>query len=96
MPLRQAFAGYEVRTAYELGWSHLSNGDLLTQADSRFDLFLTTDQSLRYQQNLSDRVIAIMVLPTTSWPELRPHATQIAAAATALKPGEYHEFVLTH
>jgi hypothetical protein len=94
VPLRHAFAGHDVRTVYELGWSHLSNGELLTQAEPQFDLFLTTDQNLRYQQNLSDRDLAIFVLSTTSWPELRPHTSQIAAATLAMKPGEYFEFVL--
>jgi hypothetical protein len=93
-PLRHAFAGHDVHTAFELGWSHLSNGELLSQAESQFELLITTDQNLRYQQNLSGRSLAIFVLATTSWPELRPHAGQIVAAAVAMKSGEYLEFVL--
>lgn len=57
-------------------------------------MFVTTDQILRYQQNLSGRRLAILVLPTTSWPRLQPHAAAIAAAAVALRPGELQEWSL--
>jgi hypothetical protein len=81
-----------IETAYERGWSRLSNGDLLAAAESGgFDLFLTTDQNLRYQQNLTARKIRILVLPTTRWPEIRRHVAEIAAAITTMKPGEFRE-----
>jgi len=65
-PLRNALTPHIVETAYEKGWSNLSNGDLLNAAENNlFDLFVTTDQNLRYQQNLSGRKLAILVLPTT-------------------------------
>ena len=55
-PLRHALAGHVVETAYERGWSSLSNGALLAEAENAlFDLFVTTDQQLRYQQNLAGR-----------------------------------------
>jgi len=92
VPLRDALPSHTVETAYERGWSRLSNGDLLAAAETNgFGLFLTTDQSLRYQQNLSARTIAILVLPTTRWPDIRQHVTEIAAAVTAMKPGEFRE-----
>ncbi len=93
-PLRHAFVNHDVATIYEVGWANLSNGELLLQAESRFELFITTDQNLRYQQNLTGRRLAILVLPTTSWPQIRPHSQQIAAAGLSMKPGEYVEFVL--
>jgi hypothetical protein len=65
-PLRRALTGHAVATAFELGWSGLANGDLLREAEAQFDLLITTDQSLRYQQNLAGRRLAILVLPTTS------------------------------
>ena len=69
VPLRHALPGHSVETAYERGWSNLCNGDLLTAAEgASFELFVTTDQNLRYQQNLAGRRIAILVLPTTRWP----------------------------
>jgi hypothetical protein len=93
-PLRNAFTGSIVSTVYEIGWANLSNGELLLQAESQYSLFVTTDQNLRYQQNLTGRQLAILVLPTTSWPELRPHAPQIVASGLTMKPGEYREFAL--
>ena len=66
VPLRAILAGHEVSTAYELGWSTLSNGELLLAAETRFELLVTTDQNLRYQQNLAGRRLSILVLPTTN------------------------------
>jgi hypothetical protein len=90
-PLRRALAPHEVSTAFELGWSNLENGDLLRAAEGRFEVFITTDQNLRYQQNLSGRQLAILVLPTTNWLEIQRHQDEVAAAVNALRPGEYRE-----
>jgi hypothetical protein len=90
-PLRQELAGHDVSTAFEMGWSNLSNGDLLAAAETSFDLLLTTDQNLRYQQNLSGRKLAIFVLPTTSWPRIKQHIPQIVEALRAMKNGDYRE-----
>jgi hypothetical protein len=91
-PLRRAFTDHSVVTAYEKGWAGLTNGELLTAAEGIFDAFVTTDQNLRHQQNLAGLQLAILVLPTTSWPRLRPHAAEIAAVAVALRPGELKEW----
>lgn len=77
-----------MRTAYELGWSTLRNGDLLAQAEQQFDALVTTDRNLRNQQNLSGRRIAILVLPTTSWPRLQKMTDRIASAVAALEPSQ--------
>ena len=90
-PLRRGLSAHTVATAFELGWSSLANGDLLREAEARFDLLITTDQNLRYQQNPAGRRLAILVLPTTSWPEISQHEAEIVAAANSLKPGEYRE-----
>ena len=90
-PLRTRLAGHEISTAYEMGWATLSNGDLLAAAEKSFDALITTDQNLRYQQNLAGRRLAILVLPTTSWPEIQKHTTKVADAVTALKPGDFIE-----
>ena len=93
VPLRRSLAGYEVATAWQRGWGQLSNGDLLSAAEAAgFDLLLTTDQKLRYQQNLSTRRIAILVLTVANWPALLPHTSQIAATIGAMRPGEYREW----
>ena len=90
-PLRRALLAHTVSTAYEMGWASLSNGDLLGAAEPRFDLLVTTDQNLRYQQNLSGRRLAILVLPTTSWPEIQKHLAEITATIAATQPGGYRE-----
>jgi hypothetical protein len=54
-------------------------------------VLVTTDQNLRYQQSLGGRRLAILVLPTTNWPELRAHESQIVAAIGTLRPGEIAE-----
>jgi hypothetical protein len=85
---------HSVATAYELGWTELDNGRLLAMAESEFDALITTDKNLRYQQNLTERRLAILVLPTTNWPELRMNEAKIAAAVDALRPGDFVEFDL--
>lgn len=81
-------------TAYERGWANLSNGEMLAAAEGAFDVLVTTDQNLRYQQNLGGRRLAILVLPTTSWPRLRPHAALIAQSVASLRAGELLELTL--
>ena len=91
-PLRKFLPGHEMTTAHERGWGNLQNGDLLRAAEAAgFDAIITTDQNLRYQQNLSNRRLAIVVLLTTSWPAIRPHAASVAAAISQLGPGSYVE-----
>lgn len=94
VPLRQSLSAHAVSTAFEMGWSALSNGDLLDAAEGQFDVFVTTDQNLRYQQNLAGRQLAILVLPFTSWPRLQPHVPVIVAAIEALKPSQYLHLAL--
>jgi hypothetical protein len=94
-PLRQELPGHMVSTAYEMGWAELDNGTLLTAADGSFDIFITTDQNLRYQQNLTGRKLAIMVLPTTSWRKIQRHLACVVAVVAAIRPGDYHEVVFT-
>jgi len=91
VPLREHLPGHSVETACEMGWSALRNGELLANAEAEFDLLITTDRNLRDQQNLAGRRIAILVLPTTSWPRLQRIAREIAAAVDSLKPGQYLE-----
>lgn len=88
-PLRDHLPGHDIKTAYELGWSELGNGELLSNAEPLFDLFITTDQNLRHQQNLAGRRLAVLVLPTTSWPVLQKRAAEIASALAKIQPGQY-------
>lgn len=89
--LRRALTGHAVSTAHEMAWTDLDNGGLLKAAETHFDALITTDQNLRYQQNLSGRRLAILVLPTTSWPKIRDHEAQVVAAVNALRAGDVVE-----
>lgn len=60
--LRDELPGHDVRTVQEMGWSGFKNGDLIARARHEFDVFLTADQNLRYQQNLSTLTMAVAVL----------------------------------
>ena len=89
LPLKRNLSKHSVGTAFERGWSTLTNGDLLAKAEQEFDLFITTDQNLKYQQNLKARRIAILVLPTTNWPKIQSHTAEIEAAIERIRPGDY-------
>ena len=92
VPLRRHLTRHSVHTAYEKGWSGLSNGDLLEAAENAgFDLLVTTDQNLRYQQNLTGRKIAILVLLTTSWPRMQQHLEKIKNVVDAITASDYQE-----
>jgi predicted nuclease of predicted toxin-antitoxin system len=91
-PLRRVLRQHSVTTTYELGWADLDNGSLLAMAESSFDALITTDKNLRYQQKLAGRRLAILVLPTANWPQLRVHEGKIAVAIDALMPGDFVEF----
>lgn len=90
-PLRRALTEHSVATAFEMEWSQLTNGDLLTVAEAAFDALITTDRNLKYQQNRRERRLAILVLPTTSWPTIRRHLDEVSTAVNALKPGDFVE-----
>jgi predicted nuclease of predicted toxin-antitoxin system len=92
VPLRNYLPSHIVETAYEKGWGNLKNGDLLTLAEAEgFDALITTDQNLRYQQNLSGRRIAVLVLMTTNWPRVKKNAALVIQAIDNLHPGSYAE-----
>jgi hypothetical protein len=90
-PLRASLSPHAVSTAFEMGWQELENGTLLAEAEKLFDAMVTTDKNIRYQQKLTPRHLAILVLPTTSWPEIRNHLGEISNAVNALKPGDFVE-----
>jgi len=91
VPLRDQLPGHVVVSAYEAGWATLSNGELLTAAEAQFDLLITTDKNLRYQQTAAGRRIANLVLPTTSWPRIRAHAHLIVEAVNEMESGRLLE-----
>lgn len=92
VPLRQLLTAHTVATAYEFGWSTLKNGELLRSAeDQGFEVFVTTDTNLRYQQNLASRRIAVVVLTTTSWRRIRLAADLVVTAVGSAAAGSYAE-----
>ena len=84
--------GCQVTKAKDRGWDRLENGDLLTEAErAGFELLLTADNNMRYQQNLTGRRIAIVVLSTPQWPRVRRHVVRVAAIVSNATPGSYTE-----
>jgi hypothetical protein len=78
--------------AIERGWDRLVNGELIAVAEAAgFELLLTTDKNIRYQQNLTDRKIAFVVLGNQQWPILRRYIERVVAAVNAATPGSYTE-----
>jgi hypothetical protein len=88
-PLRRRLKGVEVSTVETLGWKGRKNGLLVQTAEGVCDILITADQSLRYQQNLSGRHLAIIELPFNSWPRLQPMLDVIQSAVDTIRPGEY-------
>lgn len=88
-PLKGILFRHTVTTVQEQGLAGTVNGALLARLEGVFDVFITADKNLRYQQNLRGRELAILELPTNRLPLLRPMFPRIAAAADTIAPGEY-------
>jgi hypothetical protein len=83
---------HTVVTVWYQGWSGLKNGALLDAAEQAgFELFITADQELSYQQNLAGRKIALVVLSTNNWSFIKAGIGKIIAAVDAVTPGSYTE-----
>ena len=94
-PLRQFLLNHQVSTAYERDWSTLKNGELLQAAElAGFAVFVTTDASLKYQQNLKNRRMSVVVLSTTSWPRIKAHVQSVVLAVDSATPGSYSEVLI--
>ena len=96
VPLRGHLSSHFVSTAYELGWATLKNGELLAAAEkSGFEVLVTTDTNLQYQQNLTQRKIALVVLKTTSWPRIQKNIKAIVTAIDQAKPNSFQSVEIT-
>ncbi len=92
VPLRGSLSHHEVSTAHERGWSTLKNGALLDVAEQEaFEVLVTTDSNFKYQQNLTGRPIAIVVLTSTSWPRIQRALVKVVAAIDRATIGSYIE-----
>jgi hypothetical protein len=91
-PLRLYLTAHAVTEARERGWERLINGDLLDAAEAvGFEVFVTADKNLRYQQNLAGRKIAIVVIGNAQWRVLQKYIDLVVSAVDVAKPGSYTE-----
>ena len=87
--LRHHLAEFNVVTVQYQGWSGIQNGELIALIEGKFDVFLTADQNLRYQQNLSNRSIAIVELPFIRRGDIPQFVVAIRQAIMSAEPGDY-------
>ncbi len=89
--VRRYLSGHEVRTFVETGWPiQLENGKLLQQAEiAGFDVMVTSDQNIRYQQNLKGRKLDLVVLGSNIWPIVSNHGAEITAHCDAATSGSF-------
>jgi hypothetical protein len=88
--LAKDLAGHEVKTVPQMGWSGIKNGELLTLAEKEFEVFITVDRNLSFQQNLPKFGIAVLILyaPSNRLADLRPLSPKILSLLPTLKKGE--------
>ena len=87
--------GHDVTHAFRIGWHDLANGELLSAAENaKFEILLTADQSIRYQQNLAGRKIALIVLSSNSLTVLQQHSDLLRLALERAIDTNYQEIVL--
>ena len=85
--------GHQCETVREAGFGSKENGELLVAADGNFDVLFTVDKNLRYQQNISGRKIAILIILSASndLEDIRPHLPDALLALQTIKPGQFVE-----
>ncbi|MBV9735604.1 MAG: hypothetical protein JO209_06815 [Acidisphaera sp.] len=89
-PIRTLFPDREVKTAYQMGWNALGNGELLRAAEAEdFAVMVTCDQNIRHQQNMATRRVGLVVLSTNNWNILRDRADDIRRSVEELAPNGY-------
>ena len=88
-PMQKLFASHECRTAQQCGWGGIKNGELLRLAEAEFQLFITSDQNIRYQQNLAGRQISILELSTNDLRRIQNAASLVQSAVGTIQPREF-------
>lgn len=92
-PLRRHLGDYQVQTAEDEGWGELSNGELIRCAEEAgYEIMVTCDQNIEYQQNMARRTISTVVLGSNVWPSVRGKIGEIVAALDSASPGSF-EFI---
>src|SRR5437660_11963862 len=87
-PMHRLLTDHACTSVQAQGWSGIRNGDLLQRAEKEFDLFITSDQNIRYQQNLVGRRIAILELSTNDLRRIQAASALIEEAVEKIQPGE--------
>ena len=90
-PMHKFLTGHECSTAQQRGWSGIKNGDLLRLAEKEFSLFVTSDQNIRYQQNLAGRSVAIPELSTNDYRRIKAAAELIRSVVAKIQPKEFRQ-----
>jgi hypothetical protein len=90
--LRNLLPGHDVRTAAEMGWSTLVNGDLVDAADrGGFEAIITADKNFRSQVDITSRGLAVITLSTNHWPTLQRGVAAVMQALQQARPGSYQD-----
>ena len=90
--LRRRLVGHDVDVAEERGWARLVNGELLNRAeDAGYEVVITADKSIPYQQDMGRRNLALVVLGANRWPLIEPRIGDIHEALEGIQPGEVRE-----
>ena len=88
--LKRILTAFEVKTAPEMGWAGISNGRLLDLAEQNgFDIMVTSDTNIRFQNRLAGRRIAIVLATTNHWDTIRPNPADLVAACNGVPDGAY-------
>jgi hypothetical protein len=90
-PVHRLLSAHDCQPVQRCGWAGIKNGELLKLAEGQFDLFITSDQSLRYQQNLTGRKIAILQLSTNKWARILAATALLDDAVSTIRPGEFRQ-----
>ncbi len=88
---KRMLSDHTVTTVQEMGWGGTKNGKLLALAESEFDVFLTADKNLRYQQNLHGKKLSIIVFPSNRLSSVKQVKDQLLACLSAIRPGQLVE-----
>ena len=90
--LRRHLVGHDVDVAEERGWARLVNGALLDQAEQAgYEVLITADKNMPFQQNLASRSLALIVLGANRWPLIEPRIEDVRIALEGVQPGELRE-----
>ena len=89
--VKKRLPAHNISTVQEMGWAGIKNGELLALAESQFEVFITTDKNLRYQQNLSQRKLAFVLLPSNRVPVVEAAIPALEVAMATIKVGDFVE-----